>query len=310
MAVKIVVLGAAAGGGFPQWNCNCDTCRRARSGDPAAKPRTQSSLAISADGESWFLLNASPDLRRQILDNPALHPKHGRRHSPIAGAVLTNGDVDHISGLINLRESQPLSIYATARIHGVLADNSIFQVLNSDLVARRTLALNEPVELVGPDGPSGLTVEMFSVPGKVALYLEGASPVLDGETEDTVGLRVSADGSAGGRSFFYIPGCAKLTDRLANRLRGADLLFFDGTLWQDDEMILQGVGTKTGRRMGHISVSGPDGSLAAFAGLGIRRKIYIHINNTNPILLDDSPERATVTEAGWEVGEDGLEVSP
>jgi pyrroloquinoline quinone biosynthesis protein B len=303
--VKIVVLGAAAGGGYPQWNCNCDTCRRARSGDPAAKPRTQSSLAISADGESWFLLNASPDLRQQIITTPRLHPQHGRRHSPIVGAVLTNGDVDHIAGLINLRESQPLSIYATSRIHSVLAANSIFQVLNPELVPRHTLALDQPVELAGPGGPSGLTVEMFTVPGKVALYLEGAAPVLDGETEDTVGLCVSANG----KSFFYIPGCARLTDRLADRLRGADLLFFDGTLWQDDEMIRQGVGTKTGRRMGHMSVSGTDGSLAAFAGLEIRRKIYIHINNTNPILLDDSPERAAVVKAGWEVGEDGLEVS-
>ncbi|WP_158046654.1 pyrroloquinoline quinone biosynthesis protein PqqB [Skermanella pratensis] len=304
--MKIVVLGSAAGGGYPQWNCNCDTCRRARSGDPAAKPRTQSSLAISADGERWFLLNASPDLRQQILATPLLHPRHGKRHSPISGVVLTNGDVDHIAGLINLRESQPLSLYATSRIHAVLAANSIFQVLNPDLVERRTLALNDPVELVGPDGPSGIRVEIFAVPGKVALYLEDAAPVLDGETEDTVGLRISG----GGKSFFYVPGCAKLTPALADRLRGADLLLFDGTLWRDDEMVLNGVGTKTGRRMGHMSVSGPDGSLAAFADLGIRRKIFIHINNTNPILLDDSPERAAVEEAGWEVGEDGREVSP
>ena len=304
--MKIVVLGSAAGGGYPQWNCNCDTCRRAWSGDAAAKPRTQSSLAISADGESWFLLNASPDLRKQILDTPLLHPKSGRRHSPIIGAVLTNGDVDHVCGLINLRESQPLTLYATSRIHDVLAANSVFQVLNADLVKRRTLALNTIVELEGPDGPSGITVEMFAVPGKVALYLEGAAPVLDGETEDTVGLRISGNG----KSFFYIPGCARLTPALADRIRGAELLLFDGTLWRDDEMIVQGVGTKTGRRMGHMSVSGPDGSLAAFADLGIRRKIFIHINNTNPILLDDSPERAFVKEAGWEVGEDGMEVSP
>jgi pyrroloquinoline quinone biosynthesis protein B len=147
---------------------------------------------------------------------------------------------------------------------------------------------------------------MFAVPGKVALYLEGAAPVLDGETEDTVGLCISGNG----KSFFYIPGCARLTPALADRVRGAELLLFDGTLWRDDEMIAQGVGTKTGQRMGHMSVSGPDGSLAAFADLGIRRKIFIHINNTNPILLDDSPERAFVKEAGWEVGEDGMEVSP
>jgi pyrroloquinoline quinone biosynthesis protein B len=300
------VLGSAAGGGYPQWNCACDTCRRARSGDPAAKPRTQSSLAISADGERWFLLNASPDLRQQILNSPALHPRHGKRHSPIAGVVLTNGDVDHIAGLINLRESQPLTLYATSRIHAVLSANSIFQVLNPDLVQRRTLGLNAPVELVGPEGPSGITIEMFAVPGKVALYLEDAAPVLDGETEDTVGLRISA----GDKSFFYIPGCAKLTPALADRIRGADLLLFDGTLWRDDEMIRNETGTKTGRRMGHMSVSGPDGSLAAFAPLGIRRKVFIHINNTNPILLDDSPERASVNEAGWEVGEDGMELSP
>ncbi|EWY37709.1 pyrroloquinoline quinone biosynthesis protein PqqB [Skermanella stibiiresistens SB22] len=300
------MLGSAAGGGYPQWNCACDTCRRARSGDPAAKPRTQSSLAISADGERWFLLNASPDLRQQILNTPTLYPRHGKRHSPIAGVVLTNGDVDHIAGLINLRESQPLSLYATSRIHAVLSANSIFQVLNPDLVQRRTLGLNAPVELVGPEGPSGITIEMFAVPGKVALYLEDAAPVLDGETEDTVGLRISA----GDKSFFYIPGCAKLTPALADRIRGADLLLFDGTLWRDDEMIRNETGTKTGRRMGHMSVSGPEGSLAAFAPLGIRRKVFIHINNTNPILLDDSPERASVNEAGWEVGEDGMELSP
>ena len=189
---------------------------------------------------------------------------------------------------------------------GLVAFNSVFQVLNADLVKRRTLALNTVVELEGPDGPSGITVEMFTVPGKVALYLEGAAPVLDGETEDTVGLRIGANS----KSFFYIPGCARLTPALADRVRGAEMLLFDGTLWRDDEMIVQGVGTKTGRRMGHMSVSGPEGSLAAFADLGIRRKIFIHINNTNPILLDDSPERAFVKEAGWEVGEDGMEVSP
>jgi pyrroloquinoline quinone biosynthesis protein B len=302
--VKIIVLGSAAGGGFPQWNCNCEPCRRARGGDPAATPRSQSSLAVSADGDQWVLLNASPDLRHQILATPDLAPQHGRRHSPIVGAVLTNGDVDHITGLVHLRESQPLALYANRRIHDVLAANSIFGVLNPDLVLRHTIALDQPTDVIGPDGvASGLTVEMFTVPGKVALYLEGAAPVLDAETEDTVGLHVRA----GDRSFFYIPGCARLNDRLATRLRGADLLYFDGTLWQDDEMIRHGVGTKTGRRMGHMSISGPDGSLAAFAELNIRRKIFIHINNTNPVLLADSPERQAVAAAGWEVAFDGME---
>ncbi len=305
--MRILVLGSAAGGGFPQWNCNCGNCRRARSGDPAAAPRTQSSLAVSPDGERWVLLNASPDLGQQIRDNAALHPRGNRRQSPITAVVVTNGDVDHVAGLLTLRESQPLAVYATSRVQQVLKSNAVFNVLNAEAVERRGLALGEACEIKDRDGHSlGLRATPFAVPGKVALYLEDAAagPGFGTQVEDTVGLEIAA----GDRRFFYIPGCAALPKDLAARLRGADLVFFDGTLWRDDEMIAAGLGTKTGQRMGHMSIDGAGGTLAAFAPLGVRRKIFIHMNNTNPVLLADSPERARARESGWEVAEDGMEI--
>ena len=303
--MRVVVLGAAAGGGFPQWNSNAPGCRRARQGDPAAKPRTQASLAVSADGRSWFLLNASPDLRSQIESTALLQPREGLRSSPIAGVVLTGGDVDAIAGLLTLRERQPLTVYATPKVLGVLDANPIFEVLARDVVKREALPLDRPASLALPDGePSGLALDAFPVPGKVPLYLEqqgAAPPIVEGE--ETVGLAVSQ----GDRRLFFIPGCAAMTERLRARLRGAELAFFDGTLWDDDEMIRAGIGEKTGRRMGHMSVSGPAGTIAAFADLGVRRKVLIHINNSNPVLLEDAPERKQVEAAGWEVAFDGME---
>jgi pyrroloquinoline quinone biosynthesis protein B len=307
--MKIRVLGAAAGGGFPQWNCNHPNSRRARQKDPAAKPRTQSSIAVSADDAGWFLFNASPDLRQQINDNDILQPKDALRESPIQGVVLTNADVDHVAGLLTLRESQPLRVYGTARVHYVLAANSIFNVLNPQFVKRETLHLDLPIELQRPDGTaSGIVVKPFSVPGKVALWLEDASKGANfgSVAEDTIALEVWR--AAGGGKFFYIPACAEFTQELAYRIRGAALVFFDGTLWTDDEMIRDQVGTKTGERMGHVSVSGDDGTVAALKNLGIQRKIFIHINTTNPILLDDSPQRKEVEKAGWEVAYDGMQI--
>ena len=305
--MRAVVLGAAAGGGFPQWNSNAAACRRARAGDPAARARTQASLAVSADGEHWFLLNAAPDLRRQIEVTPALHPRQGLRSSPIAGVVLTGGDVDAIAGLLTLRERQPFTIHATSRVLAVLDANPIFEVLARDIVTRQAVPLGRETPLVAPDGTrSGLSIELFAVPGKVPLYLEtpgAVPPIIEGE--ETVGVALT-DGS---KRLFFIPGCATMTLPLARRLQGADLVFFDATLFTDDEMIRSGTGEKTGRRMGHMSNAGPDGSIAAFAPLGIGRKICIHINNTNPILLDDSPERAAVEAAGWEVAYDGMDVT-
>ena len=307
--MHILVLGSAAGGGFPQWNCNCAGCRRARSGDPLARPRTQSSIAVSAGDGRWLLLNASPDLRAQINANPALHPKDGIRHSPLAAAVLTNADIDHVTGLLSLREMQPFAVYATERVHRVLAGNSVFQVLNAGLVPRRAMSLGTPFRPADADGkPLGLEVEAFAVPGKVALYLEDESAANFGSVpEDTVALRVSDP--ATGKSFFYMPGCASLPDWLAKRVRGAGLVLFDGTTWTDDEMERAGTGTKTATRMGHMSMSGPTGSIAAFDGLGVARKIFIHINNTNPVLLEDSPERRAAETAGWKIAFDGMELS-
>jgi pyrroloquinoline quinone biosynthesis protein B len=302
-----VVLGSAAGGGFPQWNSNAPACRRARARDSAAIPRSQASLAVSANRRDWFVLNASPDLRLQIEATPALYPHEGLRSSPIAGVVVPGGDVDAIAGLLHLRERHRFSIYASARVLAVIAANPIFDVLARDCVERIELSLDRRIELAGASGPSGVAVAAFAVPAKVPLYLEtaGQDPGI-AEEGDAVGLQIIDTGT--GKSFFFIPGCAAMTDRLRRRLTGSEVVFFDGTLWRDDEMIRLGVGNKTGRRMGHISMSGEDGAIAAFRELGVRRRIFIHINNSNPVLLDDSPERHAAEAAGWEIAYDGMEL--
>lgn len=306
----IKVLGAAAGGGFPQWNCNCSNCASVRAGEPGFKPRTQSSLAVSANGTDWLLLNASPDLRQQINQTPELGAvrEGSLRNTPIQAVVVTNGDVDHITGLINLREQQPLALYGSQRVLSVLAENSIFNVLASDFVSRSDLPMGKAVPISGPQGDLGLTVEAFDVPGKVALYLEDASRGPDFGTQqgDTIGLEITA--TASGKRFLYIPGCAAVDAKLAERLRDAKLVFFDGTLFSDDEMIRQKLSQKTGRRMGHISISGPEGSISSFKDLNVDRKIFVHINNSNPILDENSEERKLTEASGWEVAFDGMEV--
>lgn len=271
--------------------------------------RTQSSLAVSADDEHWFLLNASPDLGQQIAQSLPLLPAREPRHSPLAGVVLTNADVDHIAGLLTLRERQPLTIYATRRVHDVLASNSVFNVLNPEVVKRQTIELEQSAALHLPDGrPAGLAVELFSVPGKVALFLENpdAGPNFGTVPEDTVGAKITDQSD--GRHFFYVPGCASMPPDLARRLKGAPLVFFDGTTWTNDEMRTSGVGEKSGSRMGHMWMSGAEGSIAAFSDLGVGRRIFVHINNTNPVLLADTPERAEAEAAGWEIAEDGMDI--
>jgi len=295
MRLRATILGAAAGGGLPQWNCGCGNCNRARRGEIPSL--TQSSLAVSADGAHWAVLNASPDIRAQISQCPALHPT-GARVSPIVSVLVTNGDIDHVAGLLTLRESQPFTLFGTAEILGVIGASAIFDALRDDMVERRPVALEKPFELA-----PGLTATLFPVPGKVPLYLEGETVVTDLEGEQTVGVELAA----GGARAYYVPGCARLTAELARRLQGTEMVFFDGTLWRDDEMIRLGVGTKTGARMGHMAMSGPDGSIAAFAPLAIRRKVYVHMNNTNPVLDPAAPERAEAEAAGWTIGQDGME---
>jgi pyrroloquinoline quinone biosynthesis protein B len=306
--LNAVVLGSAAGGGFPQWNSNAPACHRARAGDRAASPRSQASLAVSANGRDWYVLNASPDLRLQIEATTVLHPREGLRSSPIAGVVVSGGDVDALAGLLHLRERHQFSVYAPARVLAVIAANPIFDVLAPDCVERIELPLDRRIEVAGAAGPSGMAVVAFAVPAKVPLYLEtaGQDPGI-AEDGDAVGLQILDMET--GKSLFFIPGCAAMTDRLRQRLRGSELVFFDGTLWRDDEMIRLGVGNKTGRRMGHISMSGEDGAIAAFHDLAVKRRIFIHINNSNPVLLGDSPERRVAEEAGWEIAHDGMEVT-
>jgi pyrroloquinoline quinone biosynthesis protein B len=297
--LRILVLGSAAGGGFPQWNCLCPVCRLAWEGDARVRPRTQSSLAISADGERWLLLNASPDLRQQIIASPRLHPRGQRRHSPIAAVFVTNGDVDHLAGLLTLREQQAFTLFGSGTTLEQVAHGSLFGVLNKDLVRMQAVGLDATT-----DTGLGITITPFAVPGKVPLYLEANEVAIGTETESTIGLEIS-DGI---KTFFYIPGCADVTERLQERLRNAELLFFDGTTYTDDEMLRLGLSTKTAWRMGHVAMSGPKGSLERLADLDIARRIYVHINNTNPVLIEDSPERTSVEAAGWDVAFDGMEV--
>lgn len=303
--MRILVLGAAAGGGFPQWNAASPACRRARAGDPAAAPATQASIAVSADGEHWLLVNASPDLRWQIERTPALHPRRGPRSSPIAAVVLTNADVDAIAGLLTLREGTPFALYAHRTVLAILDRNPIFEVVRRDLVPRRALALDEPLVVRDATGtPLGLTLLPFAAPGKAPLYLEGEDPVTDAETGEVIGLELRA----AGRRLVYLGNCAVVSERVRARVAGADLLFMDGTLWSDDELVAAGVAEKTGRRMGHVSIDGPDGAVARLADVPLGRRILIHLNNTNPALLADSAERARLDAVGWEVARDGMEI--
>ncbi len=295
MSLIAVVLGSAAGGGFPQWNCRCPVCSLAWAGDPRVKPRTQASIAVSADGERWVLINASPDLRAQIAATPALHPRAGVRDSPIAAVILTGGEIDQIAGLLTLRERQPFQLYATAATHAFVAANPMFAALAPDVVTRSAVV---PGERFSPI--PGIEAELFMMPGKVPLYLEGSEA---DETAANVGVEVRA----GDSRLAFVPGAAAVPAPVKDRLACANVVLFDGTLYQDDEMLRSGTGQKSGRRMGHMPIDGVDGTLTTLAGLPGRR-LFIHINNTNPLLIEDSPERTRVKQAGWEVAEDGMEI--
>jgi len=292
--MKIIVLGAAAGGGLPQWNCGCDNCNAARAGRIPAM--TQSSIAVSADGRHWAVLNASPDIRVQLAAMPALHPT-GLRDMPLRSVLVTNGDIDHVAGLLTLRESQPFTLFATPAIHEVLAQNPMLTALRADLVARQPVALDQGIEIA-----PGLTATLFAVPGKVPLYQEGAVVETGLVGETTVGVELSAKG----RRALYIPGCAELPGWLADRIAGADLLMFDGTLWDDDEMIRMGLGQKTGRRMGHMPVVE---TMAAMRDLPVGQRVFVHMNNSNPLVDPASTQTREAEASGWQVGRDGMEIT-
>jgi len=291
-----IVLGSAAGGGFPQWNCRCPVCTLAWAGDSRVKARTQTGLAVSAGDGHWTLINASPDLPAQIRATPALHPSDDLRGSPIDAVILTGAEIDQITGLLSLRESTLFTLYATPATHAAVASNAMFGAMSS--MARRAVNPGERFTLTG-----GIEATLFMVPGKLPLYLEGEAPELDSESAANVGIELHREG---GRLLF-VPGTAAVTERMRERFARADVVLFDGTLFTDDEMIRTQTGQKTGRRMGHMPIDGEDGSLRALTGLSARC-IFIHINNTNPILIDGSAVRRKVESAGWQVAEDGMEI--
>ncbi len=303
--MKVVLLGTAAGGGFPQWNCWCPVCRAARAEPGRARPRSQSSVAISADGARWFLLNASPDVHRQ-LGTLTEDPPAGRRHVPVEGTVLTDAELDHTIGLVLLREGRQLQLWATCAVLTTLErDSRLLPVTRAFATVTTTeLPLGSATPLRYRDGTtSGLSVEAFVVPAGPPRFAS-----VD-ETGHTVGLVVRDErgGSGGGSSTLaYAPACGGLDEGLLARLVRADLLLIDGTFWTDDELIALGIGNRTARQMDHLPVSGRGGSLEQLASLPVTQRVYVHINNTNPMLIEDSPERAAVERAGFIVGMDGM----
>jgi pyrroloquinoline quinone biosynthesis protein B len=302
--VQVLLLGSAAGGGFPQWNCWCPSCRVARSDPSAAEPRTQSSAAISVDGCRWFLLNASPDVREQLRWVRTGDVPLTVRDNPIEGVLVTDAEIDHTLGIVLLREARHLPVYATPAVQSILdRDSRVLPITRAfGDVPVTELALNTPAPLRYRDGSaSGLMVEAFPV---------SAGPPRFARSEEdghTVGFMLREE--ATGKVCAFVPGCGDLDADLLERLAEADALLFDGTFWADQELIALGIGDRTARQMDHLPISGPGGSLDRIAALPCQYRIYTHINNTNPILLEHSPERAIVTRAGVMVGYDGLHLT-
>jgi pyrroloquinoline quinone biosynthesis protein B len=304
--MRVKILGSAAGGGFPQWNCACTNCRAVRAGAFHDKARTQTQIAVTLDERSWFLLGASPDLRAQIEATAELHPREGVRQSPIAGAVLANADVDHVLGLLLLRELQPLRIYATASIRRILREgNTMFGMLQRvpDQASWIDFAPGMMFSLCTPAGEdSGLRCRALSLGTHFPAYVAAGRQSEVDSREASLGLIIE---SPSGKRLAFMAAVPQIDDALLKELDSADVLLFDGTFWSDDELIrVQGSG-KTARQMGHVPVSSPDGSLSKLAGLRRPRKIYVHLNNTNPMLNEAGPEYRQVRAAGWEIAEDG-----
>jgi len=302
--MRIEILGSAAGGGFPQWNCGCQNCQAVRAGTFQGKSRTQTQVALTNDGQSWFLLNTSPDLRQQIEAIPALHPRKPGRDSPIAGVLLTSGDLDQITGLLSLRELQPFRIYCTASIRRILReDNNIFAMLNRvpQQVVWTDITPGERFCLGGSSRQdSELHCETFSLHSRYPMYVGESLGLL--ALEASLGLIV---GVSSGPRMAYLPAVPEVDGSLLERLDTVDLLLFDGTFWGDDELIKVLGSGATAREMGHIPVSSEIGSLQKLKALRRPRKIFVHVNNTNPMLDESSPEYREVRAAGWEIAEDG-----
>ena len=300
--MKVMVLGSAAGGGFPQWNCNCNNCCGVRSGSLDAIPRTQSSIAVSVDGERWILFNASPDIRSQLEANPPLQPKRGRRDTGVHGVVLADSQIDHTTGLLFLREGCPLRVYCTDMVAQDLSTGfPIFVMLQSwdGGVIHTTVPIDGSAFQVSD-------IEEISI---TAIPLDGKAPPYsphrhDPHVGDNVGYLIEDTRSQA--SLFYAPGLGQMSSALLDMMGGADCVMVDGTFWSEDEMQWAGVGTKLASDMGHLPQSGDEGMLHWLSKIPGPRKILIHINNTNPILIENSPERKLVEETGVEVAYDGM----
>jgi pyrroloquinoline quinone biosynthesis protein B len=304
--VRVRILGSAAGGGFPQWNCGCDNCKSARSGILRGSARTQSSIAVSADGARWCLVNASPDLRAQVLSFAALAPPGGRRGTAIDAILLTDAEIDHVGGLLSLRETQALRLYCSAAVFAwVFESNPVFAALLqpgklvwspvTDRATHRIRAADER--------DTGLSFQAFFVRGKVPTYVRSAPALGEGAT---LAYRIVDDQS--GSSILYVPAIREIDDDFLAALPAAACLLFDGSFWSDRELESSGVGTRTATSMGHLPIGGAEGSLERLRHLGRMRRIYTHVNNTNPILDQRSPHYAALVEAGWEVAEDGMDL--
>jgi pyrroloquinoline quinone biosynthesis protein B len=304
--MRVRILGSAAGGGFPQWNCNCPNCHAARIGSLSCRPRTQSSIAVSADGRHWFLFNVSPDIQRQIYAFPALWPRAVVRHTPIQGVVFSDAELDHTLGLLSLREAGQLHIYATEWVHTALNEqNPLLRTLsNYCTIAWQPVQLMRSMILHLANGAdSGLRCQAFTTYStKVAAFVGGSVP----HPEASVGYRIS-DIATGG-TLVYLPAVQELHTGVLDQLHDCACLLIDGTCWEDDELVRLGIGNKTARVMGHLPIAGDGGSLEQLAALDVGRVIYIHINNTNPILIENSPQRQTVEANGIEVAFDGMEL--
>jgi pyrroloquinoline quinone biosynthesis protein B len=302
--MRVKVLGSAAGGGFPQWNCGCSNCNRLRAGKLRGSARAQTQIAFSVDGQAWFLLNASPDLRAQILATPELAPPDGSRKSPMTGVFLPSADVDSIMGLLHLREFTPFRIFATSGVQQILMEeNTIYRVLNRATPPVQWLSIPMQPQFARVGGDSSFRYSAVPLGGTYPDYVSDALRAKLPVDQAVVGLLVEC----GDKRLFFAPSLSGKNQEWKKLAESSDLVFLDGTFWSDDELIRATGSGKTARAIGHLPLSGADGLLQQFSGAGRGRRVLIHINNTNPILDEESAEYRQVREMGWETAHDGME---